>query len=47
MVGVLVVGKSKSRVENPREGRRANAMLIVELIVTSLTERELSRLRDP
>ena len=34
--GVPVVGESKSRVDSPRGGRRANAMLIVELIVTTI-----------
>ena len=37
--GVLVVGESKSRVANPREGRRANAMLTVELIVICVEPR--------
>ena len=34
--GVLVLGESRRRVAKPREGRRVNAMLIVELIVISV-----------
>jgi len=33
--GAPAIGESKSRVDNPREGRRANAMLNVERIVTT------------